>query len=70
MPLYHPECQVFEVKDRDSSLIDFIHGLLPPCFQKGGAWMNNYRDQYHYEGEADVRPVVSNTFNFFKTGWR
>ncbi len=67
MPLYHPECQVFEVKDRDSSLIGILYmDFFPRASKKGGAWMNNYRDQYHYEGEADVRPVVSNTFNFSK----
>ena len=67
MPLYHPECQVFEVKDRDSSLIGILYmDFFPRASKKGGAWMNNYRDQYHYEGEVDVRPVVSNTFNFSK----
>ena len=67
MPLYHPECQVFEVKDRDSSLIGILYmDFFPRASKKGGAWMNNYRDQYHYEGEADVRPVVSVTCNFSK----
>ncbi len=67
MPLYHPECQVFEVKDRDSSLIGILYmDFFPRASKKGGAWMNNYRDQYHYEGQPDVRPVVSNTFNFSK----
>jgi peptidyl-dipeptidase Dcp len=67
MPLYHPECQVFEVKDRDSSLIGILYmDFFPRASKKGGAWMNNYRDQYHYDGEADVRPIVSNTFNFSK----
>ncbi|MCK9411201.1 MAG: M3 family metallopeptidase [Prolixibacteraceae bacterium] len=67
MPLYHPECQVFEVKDKDSSLVGILYmDFFPRASKKGGAWMNNYRDQYHYEGEADVRPVVSNTFNFSK----
>ena len=67
MPLYHPECQVFEVKDRDSSLIGILYmDFFPRASKKGGAWMNNYRDQYHYEGTADVRPVVSVTCNFSK----
>ncbi len=67
MPLYHPECQVFEVKDKDSSLVGILYmDFFPRASKKGGAWMNNYRDQFHYTGEADVRPVVSNTFNFSK----
>jgi len=67
MPLYHPECQVFEVKDRDSSLIGILYmDFFPRASKKGGAWMNNFRDQVHYNGEADVRPVVSITCNFSK----
>jgi peptidyl-dipeptidase Dcp len=67
MPLYHPECQVFEVKDRDSSLIGIMYmDFFPRASKKGGAWMNNYRDQYHYEGQPDIRPVVSITCNFSK----
>ncbi len=67
MPLYNPECQVFEVKDRDSSLVGILYmDFFPRASKKGGAWMNNYRDQYQFTGEADVRPVVSTTFNFSK----
>jgi len=67
MPLYHPECQVFEVRDKDSSLIGILYmDFFPRASKKGGAWMNNYRDQYHYDGSADVRPVVSVTCNFSK----
>ena len=67
MPLYHPECQVFEVKDKDGSAIGILYmDFFPRASKKGGAWMNNYRDQYHYDGEAEVRPVVSITCNFSK----
>ncbi|HWS00862.1 MAG TPA: M3 family metallopeptidase [Prolixibacteraceae bacterium] len=67
MPVYHPECQVFEVKDRDGSAIGILYmDFFPRASKKGGAWMNNYRDQYHYDGEAEVRPVVSITCNFSK----
>ena len=67
MPLYHPECQVFEVTDKDSSLIGILYmDFFPRASKKGGAWMNNYRDQYHYDGENDVRPIVSITCNFSK----
>ena len=55
MPLYHPECQVFEVKDRDSSLIGILYmDFFPRASKKGGAWMNNYRDQYHYDGQKQT----------------
>ncbi|MEI7828867.1 MAG: M3 family metallopeptidase [Prolixibacteraceae bacterium] len=67
MPLYHAECQVFEVKDKDGSPIGILYmDFFPRASKKGGAWMNNYRDQFHYDGENDVRPVVSITCNFSK----
>ncbi len=67
IPLYHPECQVFEVNDKDGSKIGILYmDFFPRASKKGGAWMNNYRDQYHYDGEPDVRPVVSITCNFSK----
>ncbi|MCE1200021.1 MAG: M3 family metallopeptidase [Marinilabiliales bacterium] len=67
MPLYHPDCQVFEVKDKDSSFIGILYmDFFPRASKKGGAWMNNYCDQYHADGAPDKRPVVSTTFNFSK----
>ena len=67
MPLYHSECQVFEVKDADGSLIGVIYvDFFPRDSKKGGAWMNNYREQFKTADGTDVRPVVSLTLNFSK----
>ncbi len=67
MPLYHPECQVFEVTGSDSSLTGILYmDFFPRESKKGGAWMNNYREQYKTAGGTDVRPVVSITCNFSK----
>ncbi len=67
MPLYHPECQVFEVKDAGQSLIGILYmDFFPRESKKGGAWMTNYREQYVNEEGTDVRPVVSITCNFSK----
>ena len=67
MPLYHPECQVFEVNDADGLLIGVMYlDFFPRDSKKGGAWMNNYREQYKTADGADVRPVVSLTLNFSK----
>lgn len=67
MPLYHPECQVYEVKDADGSLIGVIYlDFFPRESKKGGAWMNNYREQYTTADGKNVRPVVSLTCNFSK----
>ncbi len=67
MPLYHPECQVFEVKDADGSLIGVVYvDFFPRESKKGGAWMTNYREQYTAADGNNVRPVVSLTCNFSK----
>jgi peptidyl-dipeptidase Dcp len=67
MPLYHPECQVYEVKDADGSLIGVVYlDFFPRESKKGGAWMNNYREQYTTADGKNVRPVVSLTCNFSK----
>ena len=67
MPLYHPECQVYEVKDADGSHIGVVYiDFFPRESKKGGAWMNNYREQYTSPDGKNVRPVVSLTCNFSK----
>jgi peptidyl-dipeptidase Dcp len=67
MPLYHPECQVYEVKDADGSHIGVIYiDFFPRDSKKGGAWMNNYREQYTSADGKNIRPVVSLTCNFSK----
>jgi peptidyl-dipeptidase Dcp len=67
MPLYHPECQVYEVKDADASLIGVIYlDFFPRESKKGGAWMTNYREQKITADGKNIRPVVSLTCNFSK----
>ena len=67
MPLFHPECEVFEVKDGDGSLIGILYmDYHPRASKAGGAWMTNYREQYYNEKGENVRPVVSITCNFSK----
>jgi peptidyl-dipeptidase Dcp len=66
MPVYHPDCEVFEVKDTTSSHIGILYmDYHPRPSKSGGAWMTNYREQYYRNGE-DIRPVVSLTCNFSK----
>jgi len=67
MPLFHPECEVYEVKDDDGSLIGVLYmDYFPRESKKGGAWMTNYREQYTTPDGVNVRPVVSITCNFSK----
>ncbi|HNZ68735.1 MAG TPA: M3 family metallopeptidase [Prolixibacteraceae bacterium] len=67
MPLFHPECEVYEVKDGDGSFIGVLYmDYFPRASKKGGAWMTNYREQYTSPDGVNVRPVVSITCNFSK----
>ena len=61
-PVYHPDVEVFEVKDADGSQLGvFYVDYFPRPGKRGGAWMSNYREQY-----GDVRPLVCNVCNFTK----
>lgn len=66
MPVFHPECEVFEVKDGDGSHIGVLYmDYYPRASKTGGAWMTNYREQHYREGQ-NIRPVISITCNFSK----
>lgn len=64
-PVYHPEVKVFKVTDADGSLLGiFLCDYFPRESKRGGAWMNNFREQYiNIKGE-DVRPIIVNVGNF------
>ena len=62
IPVYHPDVEVFEVKDADGSLLGlFYTDYFPRAGKGGGAWMSNFREQ-----QGDIRPLVCNVANFTK----
>ncbi|MDR3118724.1 MAG: M3 family metallopeptidase [Mediterranea sp.] len=62
VPVYHPDVEVFEVKDADGSQLGIFYvDYFPRPGKRGGAWMSNYREQY-----GDVRPLICNVCNFTK----
>jgi len=66
IPKYHEDVKVFEVKDADGSHLGvFYTDYFPRASKRGGAWMNNLRDQYRQNGK-DIRPVIANVGNFSK----
>lgn len=66
IPIYHEDVKVFEVKEADGSHIGiFYTDYFVRASKRGGAWMNNYRDQYVENGE-NVTPIVTNVCNFSK----
>jgi len=66
IPVYHPEVEVYEVKDKDGSHLGLLYAdFFPRDSKRGGAWMTSYRTQYRKEGKR-VAPVISIVCNFTK----
>lgn len=65
VPVYNPEVQAYKLTYDDGSLIGIFFGdYFPRSTKRGGAWMNNFREQYVTPQGEDVRPLIANTCNF------
>ncbi len=63
VPTWHPDQQVFEVKESDGTHIGVIYmDFFARESKRGGAWMNALRSQSKLDGK--VTPIVTNNFNF------
>ena len=66
-PKYNPDMEAFKVSDADGSLIGvLLTDYFPRESKRGGAWMNNVRDQYVTIDGQMVRPIIVNVGNFNK----
>ncbi|MDY0349384.1 MAG: M3 family metallopeptidase [Tenuifilaceae bacterium] len=66
VPVYHEDVKVFEVYDKDNSLLSLLYlDFFPRESKSGGAWMTSYRSQSIKDGE-NVRPFISVVTNFTK----
>ncbi len=64
--IYHPEVEVFEVKEADGSHIGILYtDYFPRESKRGGAWMNAYRSRTNLDGNLKT-PIVCNVCNFTK----
>ena len=62
--VYNPVVKAYKLTDADGSLLGiFYQDWYSRDTKRGGAWMNNFREQYVKDGE-DVRPVIVNVCNF------
>lgn len=62
IPVYHPDVEVFEVKAQDGSQLGIFYAdYFPRSGKRGGAWMNNYREQ-----QGNIRPLICNVCSFTK----
>ena len=63
VPTWHPDQQVFEVKEADGKHLGILYmDFFARESKNGGAWMNDLRAQSRLDGE--VTPVVTANFNF------
>ena len=62
--VYNPEVLAYKLSEPDGSLIGIFYSdyFVRPT-KRGGAWMNNFRDQYVCDG-VDIRPIIVNVCNF------
>ncbi len=65
VPVYNPGVKTYKITDADGSLVGiFTTDPFPRDSKRGGAWMNNVRDQYVDENGNEVRPIIVNVCNF------
>ncbi|MEZ5172036.1 MAG: M3 family metallopeptidase [Bacteroidia bacterium] len=65
IPVYHEDVRVWEVKKAGKHIGLWYFDPYARDGKRSGAWMNNYRDQYHMGGKT-VTTIVSNNSNFVK----
>ncbi|MBQ9451020.1 MAG: M3 family metallopeptidase [Bacteroidales bacterium] len=65
VPVYNPQVRTYKVTAEDGSLLGiFTTDYKPRSSKRGGAWMNNVRDQYVDAQGNEVRPIIVNVCNF------
>ncbi|MDD8026231.1 MAG: M3 family metallopeptidase [Acidobacteriota bacterium] len=66
IPVYHPDVEVFEVKEADGTHVGILYSdYFPRPSKRGGAWSSAIRSQSAQDGKK-VTPIVYNVGNFTK----
>lgn len=66
IPKYHPDVRTYTVKNSAGKLIGiYLSDWFYRSSKRGGAWMNNYRDQSNMDGN-NIIPIITNVGNFTK----
>jgi peptidyl-dipeptidase Dcp len=67
VPVWHPDVQVWEVRDAQGRHRGLFYGdYFARASKRSGAWMTTLRDQERLAG--DISPLVVNVTNFAKAG--
>lgn len=65
--VYHPDVKVYEVKDADGSYLGVLYtDFFPRDTKRPGAWMTEFKSQWHEADGTDSRPHISIVMNFTK----
>ncbi len=69
VPVYNPAVQTYKITDDNGTLVGiFTTDYFPRASKRGGAWMNNVREQYVDADGNDIRPIIVNVGNFSAPG--
>ncbi len=64
LPVYHPEVQVFEVKEKDGKHVGILYmDFHPRPGKRSGAWMSALQEQWIQNGKF-VAPIIYNVSNY------
>ena len=68
LPLYHPEVQVYEVREANGSHLGLLYmDFHPRPGKRGGAWSGGLRREYYEKGKR-VAPISTLVCNFTRLG--
>ena len=67
VPVYHPDVEVFDVKDKDGTFLALLYcDFHPRASKKSGAWMTSFKEQWKEPDGTNSRPQVSIVMNLSK----
>lgn len=65
IPVYHPEVDAYEVTDENGKFVAVLYtDFHPRDGKRSGAWMTEYKGQYHDSKGRDSRPHITVVMNF------
>jgi peptidyl-dipeptidase Dcp len=67
IPVYHPEVEVWEVTEKDGSLVGLLYtDYYTRESKRGGAWCTSFRDRVYLADGTRIEPLASIVTNFSK----